>query len=154
MAGKGRPDKYKTHVEPYLKDIEVMALSMTEKEIAETLEIAYSTFKVYKRTYSALNDSLKKGRRNLVIELKNNLIRASKGYHYDEKKVIKERDEFGNMIVVREEVTTKYMKPDVAATNLLLKNYDKDNWANDPQMLELRKKELELQERRLENGEW
>lgn len=154
MAGKGRPDKYKTHVEPYLKDIEVMALSMTEKEIAETLEIAYSTFKVYKRTYSALNDSLKKGRRNLVIELKNNLIRASKGYHYDEKKVIKERDEFGNMIVVREEVTTKYMKPDVAATNLLLKNYDKDRWANDPQALELRKKELELQERRLENGEW
>lgn len=154
MAGKGRPDKYKTHVEPYLKDIEVMALSMTEKEIAETLEIAYSTFKVYKRTYSALNDSLKKGRRNLVIELKNNLIRASKGYHYDEKKVIKERDEFGNMIVVREEVTTKYMKPDVAATNLLLKNYDKENWANDPQALELRKKELELQERRLENGEW
>lgn len=154
MAGKGRPDKYKTHVEPYLKDIEVMALSMTEKEIAETLEIAYSTFKVYKRTYSALNDSLKKGRRNLVIELKNNLIRASKGYHYDEKKVIKERDEFGNMIVVREEVTTKYMKPDVAATNLLLKNYDKDHWANDPQALELRKKELELQERRLENGEW
>lgn len=154
MAGKGRPDKYKTHVEPYLKDIEVMALSMTEKEIAETLEIAYSTFKVYKRTYSALNDSLKKGRRNLVIELKNNLIRASKGYHYDEKKVIKERDEFGNMIVVREEVTTKYMRPDVAATNLLLKNYDKDRWANDPQALELRKKELELQERRLENGEW
>lgn len=154
MAGKGRPDKYKTHVEPYLKDIEVMALSMTEKEIAETLEIAYSTFKVYKRTYSALNDSLKKGRRNLVIELKNNLIRASKGYHYDEKKVIKERDEFGNMIVVREEVTTKYMRPDVAATNLLLKNYDKDHWANDPQALELRKKELELQERRLENGEW
>lgn len=154
MAGKGRPDKYKTHVEPYLKDIEVMALSMTEKEIAETLEIAYSTFKVYKRTYSALNDSLKKGRRNLVIELKNNLIRASKGYHYDEKKVIKERDEFGNMIVVREEVTTKYMRPDVAATNLLLKNYDRDQWANDPQALELRKKELELQERRLENGEW
>lgn len=154
MAGKGRPDKYKTHVEPYLKDIQVMALSMTEKEIAETLEIAYSTFKVYKRTYSALNDSLKKGRRNLVIELKNNLIRASKGYHYDEKKVIKERDEFGDMIVVREEVTTKYMRPDVAATNLLLKNYDKDRWANDPQALELRKKELELQERRLENGEW
>ena len=58
------------------------------------------------------------------------------------------------MIVVREEVTTKYMKPDVAATNLLLKNYDKENWANDPQALELRKKELELQERRLENGEW
>lgn len=154
MAGKGRPKKYKTHVEPYLDDIKVMCLTMTEKEIAETLDVGYTAFREYKKQYSALNDALVKGRRNLVIELKNNLIRASKGYSYDEKKVIKERDDYGNMIVVKEEVTTKYAKPDVAATNLLLKNYDKDNWANDPQMLELRKKEIELQERRLEEGAW
>jgi hypothetical protein len=44
--------------------------------------------------------------------------------------------------------------PDVAALNLLLKNYDKDHWSNDPQMLELRKKELELKEKQIESNEW
>lgn len=34
------------------------------------------------------------------------------------------------------------------------KNYDKENWANDPQMLDIRKKELELRERQIENSEW
>ena len=42
----------------------------------------------------------------------------------------------------------------MAAINLALKNYDKDNWSNDPQMLELRKKEIELRERQIEQNEW
>jgi hypothetical protein len=58
------------------------------------------------------------------------------------------------MVVVREEISEKYMRPDVAATNLLLKNYDKENWANDPQELELKKKALELQKENLESGTW
>ena len=34
--------------------------------------------------------------------------------------------------------------PDVAAINLCLKNYDKENWSENPQNLELKKQELEL----------
>ena len=45
----------------------------------------------------------------------------------------------------------KQMPPDVAALNLALKNYDKDNWANDPQMLEIRKRELKIMEHKAEN---
>lgn len=149
MAGKGRPNKYYTNVEPYLDKVPEMALTMTEKQIAETLGVAYSSFRTYKQQYPALVDALKKGRKDLVFELKSTLIKKAKGFTYEEKKLIKEGG-----VVVREEIYTKAATPDVAALNLLLKNYDKENWANDPQALALRKKEIELQERKIEANEW
>ena len=93
--------------------------------------------------------TIKKGRTNLVKELRGTLIKKAKGFSYVEKKIIKEEG-----VVVREEETTKVVTPDVAALNLLLKNYDKEFWANDPQMLEMRKKELELQEKRIDETRW
>ena len=149
MAGKGRPNKYYTHVEPFLDKVPEMALTMTQEQIAETLGVAYSSFRTYKEQYPALNEALKKGRKDLVMELRSTLIRKAKGFNYEEKKLIKEGG-----VVVKEEIYIKAATPDVAALNLLLKNYDKDNWANDPQALELRKKEIELQEKKIENSEW
>lgn len=149
-----RPNNYKKHIEPYLDDISQMALTMSEKQIAETLGVGYSTFKRYKRDNEPLRDSLKKGRKALVIELKSKLIEKAKGFDYLETKTIKELNEDGDLVVTRVEENKKHSTPDVAALNLLLKNYDKENWANDPQALELRKKELELQKKKLEDSEW
>lgn len=146
---KGRPNKYFTHIQPRLKEIEQMCLTMTEKQIAQIMGVAYSSWKQYKIDYSDLSASLKKGRQSLVAELKSTLIKKAKGFNYEERKVIKE-----NGKVVREEITTRASLPDVAALNLLLKNYDSDNWANDPQAMALRQKELELREREIANKEW
>lgn len=147
--GKGRPNKYETHVKPRLKDIEKMCLTMTEKQIAQTLGVGQSAWCEYKNKYSELTEALKKGRESLVYELKSTLIKKAKGFNYSEKKIIKEHG-----TVVREEIYEKASLPDVAALNLLLKNYDADNWANDPQALKIRQKEIELQERRIEQNEW
>lgn len=150
-----RPNNYKKLIEPYLDKISEMALTMSEEQIAETLGVGYSTFKRYKKDNEPLRASLKSGRKALVIELKNNLIKKAKGFEYTETKEIKEKNPVtGKLEVVRVETTKKFAPPDVAANNLLLKNYDKDNWANDPQMIELRKKELELKEKSIEANEW
>lgn len=154
MAGKGRPNKYKSNVEPYLDKIKDMALTMTEEQIAETLGVGYSSFRSYKQQYPALTDALKKGRRDLVFELRSALIKKAKGYSYVETKVTEEAGLDGELIVTKTEKTMKHTQPDVAAINLLLKNYDKDNWANDPQMLDIRKKELELREKQIEASEY
>ena len=144
-----RPDKYKTHVEPYLEEIKQMCLTMTEAQMAETLGVSLAAWKRYKSRYEPLRAVLKKGRQTLVMELRSALIQRAKGFDYTEKKVILEE---GKQV----KVETYYRKvlPDVAALNLCLKNYDKDNWANDPQMLKLREKEIELQERKIELSEW
>jgi hypothetical protein len=127
---------------------------MTEEDICKELRIGQSTWARYKQDHKELREAIKSGRRELVIELKNSLIQKAKGYTYEEVKEIEELDEHGNMVVVRREITKKYASPDVAALNLLLKNYDRDHWANDPQALALKKKELELKERHLEAVEW
>ena len=149
MAGNGRPQKYKDYVEPYLEDIKKMALSMTERQIAETLEISYSTFRKYKEDYPALKDALKIGRRQLVVKLHSALIKRAEGFSYEEKKIVKRGEE-----VVETQTTTKYCPPDVAAINLALKNFDSQNWANDPQALELHKRELKLREKQIKQNDW
>ena len=149
MAGHGRPQKYKTNVEPYLNEIQQMCLTMTEEQIAETLGISYSAFRKYKEQYIALKNAMKKGRQNLVIELRSALIKKAIGFEHEEKRITKE-----NGTVTKIETVNKYYPPDVAALNLALKNYDRENWANDPQMMRLRERELDLQERKLEQAEW
>lgn len=149
MAGKGRPKKYFSNIRPYLDKIPEMALNMTERQIAEELGVGYTAFNEYKKLYPELNEALKKGRKALVIELRGTLLKKAKGFQYSEKKILKENGE-----IVREEIYEKTSLPDVAAINLLLKNYDKDNWANDPQELELKKKELKLKEKHLEKNDW
>lgn len=173
MAKKaGRKSKYETHIKPYLPQIAEMCRTMTEQQIAESLGVAYSTWNDYKLKFPELTEVLKKGRQNLVAELRSALIKKAVGYDYTETKETTERvkwpdelydlmidagftpQQIGQARLVKTEVAHKIMSPDVAALNLALKNYDKENWANDPQMLKIREKELELKERQIENNEW
>lgn len=144
-----RPNEFKKKVEPYLDEISEMALTMTESQIANNLGISLSTWKRYKKQYEPLRTALKKGRKDLVKELKSTLIKKAKGFYYKEvKEVNSEKD--GLTVVTHK----KYAQPDVASINLLLKNYDTDNWSNDPQSLRLKEKELELKEKKIESEDW
>lgn len=149
MAKTGRKSAYENRIKPYFTEITEMCKSMTERQIAEALGVSYSTFLKYKAEKKEFAELLKKGRQNLVAELKGILIKKAKGYTYEEKKVISDSDGY-----TRKEVTQKYAHPDVASINLLLKNYDEENWSNDPQIIALRKKELELREKQIENNSW
>lgn len=146
---KGRKNKYYTHIKPYLKDIPELLQTMTEEQIAKRLGVAYSSWNKYKLEFSEFSEVVKKGQTDLVGELKSILKKRAKGFEYAERKIIKIEGE-----VVKEEINIKYALPDVASINLLLKNYDKDNWSNDPQALELRKKELELKEKQVNSEIW
>lgn len=155
-----RPNKYETHVKPYLKEVREMALQMTERQIAQTLRVGYTSFIEYKKRYPELVEALGQGRRQLVYELKGKLIEKAKGFYYTEVTEKQERaidTETGEMlddlIVTERKINKRYAAPDVAAINLLLKNYD-PHWYNDPKDYELKKKALELQKEKIEQNEW
>ena len=169
---RGKPRKYDDYVKPYLPLISEWCRTMTEQQIAEKLGIAYSTWNQYKVDYPEVKEAIKKGRQNLVAELRSSLIKKANGYKYTETKETTEKvkwpeemyealldagftpQQIASSRIVKTEVAHKEMAPDVAAINLALKNYDKEEWANDPQALALKKKELELRERQVENNEW
>lgn len=168
----GRRSLYETHVKPYLDDITEWRKDLTEAQIAKRLGIGKTAFGNYKKTYVELAEALKKGERDLVSEMRSALVKKALGFHYTETKTITEEvrwsDDLWERLIeagftpaeikrsrlIRTEVSEKYAAPDVAAINLGLKNYDKNNWANDPQTLELKKKELELREKQIENNSW
>ena len=154
MAG-GRPSKYDKHVKPRLHEVAAWReAGWTEEEMANELGISRRVFSAYKTKYPEFGNIVKKETDGLVKKLHGALVRKATGFQYEETKKIYERDESGQLVHVRTEVTTKTSPPDVAAINLALKNFDRENWSNDPQALELKRRELELKEKQLEANDW
>ena len=119
------------------------------------LGIVPQTFCKYKTLNSELKEALKDGRTALVENLYNTLFKKAAGFEYTEKKIIKEKNpDTGQLEVVREEINIKQALPDVAALHLLLKNYDREKWTDNPAMLELKKQEIEIQKQKAENAGW
>lgn len=145
----GRPSKYESHIKPNLEKITEMCQTMTEKQIAESLGIGHTAWAKYKKEYTEFADAILKGRQNLVAELKSTLINKAKGFGYTERKIVKEDGK-----AIREEIYERKSLPDVAALNLLLKNYDAENWSNDPQYMAIKREELELKKKQAEQNEW
>lgn len=154
MANRGRKSAYDTTIKPRFSEIrEWLENGATDRQIAENLGISMSTYCKYKAEYDEFSEFLKKGRQPLVLKLRGALVKKALGFSYKEKKVYKRKDEHGTETTYIEE-TTKQALPDVAALNLCLKNYDPDNWANDPQAMRLKEQELELKKQQAEKDNW
>lgn len=156
MGKRGRKSAYETQIKPRFSDIsEWLKSGATEKQIAFNLGISYSTFNKYKANKTEFAEFLKMGRETLVLQLRGALIKKAFGFDYTETSETKEPDaETGEMRVVKTETKVKHAAPDVAALNLCLKNYDADNWANDPQALKIKEKELELRREIADRDAW
>lgn len=152
---RGRKSAYEETIKPNLAKIAEWAQERTDEQIAKLLGIAPQTFCKYKTEKPELKEALKRGRTQLVKDLYSTLIKKAQGFQYTEGKTIEELDpNTGRLIVTRKETYTRTALPDVAAIHLLLKNYDKENWSDNPQALELKKEELEIQRKKAEDAAW
>jgi hypothetical protein len=144
MANVGRKSKYDECVKPYLKQItKWKRVGATDEQICEQLNISKTTFYEYQKKYSEFAESIKKGKTELVMDLRGELARIAFKHTLETKKQYIRQDEETGHKTQYTEITTKEVDGDIAAINLLLKNLD-ENWSNDPQNLALRKQELEL----------
>lgn len=142
-------EKYTTHILPNLDKIKEMAKTMTEEQMAKVIGVNKDTWFKYKREKPEFSDALKKGRFDLCLELKSKLIEKAKGMKLEDRKQIIE-----DGIIVREEVYIKSYPPDVAAASLLLKNLDPE-WHNDDKAtMELKKRQVEVMEKKAEDASW
>jgi hypothetical protein len=154
MAKRGRKSVYETHIEPRFSDISKWLESgATEKQIYENLGVSRNAFYKYKKDKKEFYELLKNGRKNLVVQLRGALVKKALGFKYVERKTVTGKDANGET-VERTEIYERAALPDVAALNLCLKNYDPDEWANDPQMLRIKEKELELKREIADRDAW
>lgn len=154
MGVGGRKNAYQTIIKPRFSDIsEWLKSGATEAQICSNLGIKKTTWYKYKAEYQEFAEIITNGRQGLVTKLRGVLVSKAMGFEYTERKTVRKTDATGAVTETYEE-TVKSALPDVAALNLCLKNYDKENWANDPQMLDIKKEELELKKKAIEEGDW
>lgn len=140
----GRPNKYESHIKPYLKQIaEWKKNGATDEQVCEQLGISRSVFYAAKAKYKEFSDVLKNSRENFVADLRGELARLAFKHSLETVKVYSKTDEDGQTVTYKEK-TSKEVDGDIAAIHLLLKNLDKDNWADNPQNLKIKQQELEL----------
>lgn len=114
------------------------------------LGISTSTFYDYKDKHGEFSELLKSARKVPVREIKAALYRRATGFQYSDVQEIEE-----NGVVVRRIRNIKTALPDPASAMILLKHWARDEgWTNDPQALEVRKQELELKRKQIEEGTW
>lgn len=149
----GRKDRYTEQVQPRLSEIPEMVGTMTEEQIAKQLGISRRSFERYKQQHEELRAALKKGREDLVRDLKMTLKRKAKGFFYTEKKTtVRDSEREGKTVTV--ETFEKYAQPDTGAIHLLLKNLD-ETWRNDDrETMDLKRQRLEMEKEKNEANNW
>lgn len=156
MAVKmGRKSAYDTKVKPRFDEIrEWLINGASNDNIIQNLGIHEASFYRYLKEKSEFCELIKNGRISIVAELRSALIKKAKGFDYTETKIIEREDPDTGETVKTVETYNKKALPDVAALNLALKNYDPDNWSNDPQGDKIKREELELKKQKLEKDDW
>lgn len=145
----GRPSKYETHIKPYFDQIKKwLEQGATERQIAEQLGVAYSTYNDYKTKYSEFAELIKtKDMKPLVEELRSALVKKALGFEYKESKsywrIPKGSTRKEDAECIYKEEYKKYQPPDTTAIFGALNIYDPE-YVRDKKNHELREKDYEL----------
>ena len=95
---------------------------LIDEQIAKNMGITPSTLYEWKKNYSEISESLKKGKAVVDIQVENALLKRALGYSYKEIKEEKTVD--GKRVTV----TTKEVVPDTTAQIFWLKNRRPERW--------------------------
>lgn len=148
---RGRKSKYKTNVQPRLLEIAAWCRDgLTDKEIAEKLDISQDSFYVYKNKYTEFSDTLKETKEIADIKVENSLNKNANGYDYEEEVVVMKKEIFYNEHGKKQKevvypVTislTKHKEAETKAQQFWLQNRKPDKWRNQSQV-ELKVNKLE-----------
>lgn len=96
---------------------------LTDKQVAHNMNIAESTLHEWKKKYSVLSESLKRGKEVVDRQVENALLKRALGYEF--KETTQELTEDGMKVT---KVITKQQAPDTTAQIFWLKNRKPQEW--------------------------
>lgn len=116
----GRPTKYQDSFNKTVYKLSLLGL--TDKEMADVLGIAESTFYLWMIEHEKFSEAVKAGKEIADAEVAEALYQRAKGYSHKETdvKVVEGK-------IVRTQIT-KHYPPDTAAAIIWLKNRRRQNW--------------------------
>jgi|GEM_PF-3511778 len=133
--------KFETNVKPFYEEIRIwVTLGMTDKDIAEKLGVAYSTFRKYMNQNPDLAEKMRLAKIKPNAAIAGKLYDTAFGFYidmekpvkckevwYDDKKLRHEKEHV-EMVPVKE-----YIAPDFKAQAFYLTNRDPEHWRNKQQ---------------------
>lgn len=96
---------------------------LTDEQIASNMGITAKTLYEWKKKFSEICESLKKGKEIVDIQVENALLKRALGYEYTE---VKTKKELG--VVTEVTTTKKFIPPDTTAQIFWLKNRKPEQW--------------------------
>ena len=96
---------------------------LTDEQIAQKIGIHRDTLNEWKKKYSDISDTLKRGKEVVDLRVENALLKRALGYEYEE---VSEKYESGTL--PEKKVTKKQVVPDTTAQIFWLKNRRPDKW--------------------------
>ena len=124
-----------------------------EKQIIQQLAVGKTSWEKYKHEHPELAELLLSGRENQNAEVTNSLYKNAVGFYYYTTEAVKVKDAEGNESVQKVEVK-KFSPPQTDACKYWLNNRDKKNWANNPQMIDLKREEVEIRRQESQFRTW
>lgn len=144
---RGGVSQYPNKVKPYLQDIaRYIRCGVTEGQLCEYYGVSKTQWWTYKEKYPELNETLSKAKQEFKTALINKAYELAVGGHYIDIKKTTYYDKHGQPKESKIEEINHDVKPDAGMLQFLLINRFPSEFARDPQMVELRKKALELAE--------
>ncbi|OGI29986.1 MAG: hypothetical protein A2287_04350 [Candidatus Melainabacteria bacterium RIFOXYA12_FULL_32_12] len=120
--------EYNAEIHPFLAGAYARA-GLIDKDIAKMLGINVATLYRWKLSHCEFCDALKVNKVVIDYHVESALLKRALGYEITETKIIKDKDEK----VIKTEITTKQILPDVGACTMWLKNRDKEHWRDNPE---------------------
>lgn len=99
---------------------------LTDEQISKNMSVSYSTFREWKKKYSALSAALKKGKTPVDFEVENALLKRAMGFEYEETETIIE--EIDGKQRKRIKKIKKVALPETSAIIFWLKNRMPEQW--------------------------
>ena len=102
---------------------------LTDEQIASNMGIARSTLNEWKKKYTVISDTLKRGKEVIDRQVENALLKRALGYKYKEttKELVVDKKTGSSELVVTK-VVEKEVVPDTTAQIYWLKNRKPEEW--------------------------
>lgn len=125
----GRPPKYR---ESFCDQaFNYTLLGARDTDLAEFFNVHESTIHQWKLDYPNFSESIKSGKELAVSKVARSMFERANGYEYQEVKEVWEKNEAGELVLVKKEVSKKRQAPDTGAGCFILKNKGKRfSWAD------------------------
>lgn len=160
-----RNSAYEKIIKPNFAKIEqLLQKGFTEKNIAKTIGIAYSTWNKYKAEQKEFTELIIKSREKPVQELLDSMYRSGIGFtktikrHQKVKRIIynpdtgKKEKEWEEMIPYDEEI---YIPPNFQSAKFLILNWGRElGYATEPAMMDLKEREFEHKKEMDKENNW